>query len=547
MYLHEELELNLLLQHSLLFFFFFMIRRPPRSTLFPSTTLFRSPREATYSTAILTQGRLSYAVADAQVIWTVGDLPNGASATLTIKATVNIGIVDESTCGVPGINTATIIALDQKDPNSENNSASAEIMAPCADLSVNSKMNDNSPDAGDAVIYTVTVTNNGPGAATNVAITNQLPPEVVYISNSPSQGSYHSGGGQWTVGDLNSGASATLAITVAINEGLEDTIVTYTAGVIAADQADPNVDNNSSSVSFTGSSGKADLAMNVGVDNSAPNEGDTITYTITITNNGPGEATGAVVTHLMPSKLIYVSDSPSQGSYNSDKGQWNIGDLPNGAIATLAIATAVDANTCADTITNIVILTAMDQADSYVNNNNDSVDITVQCADLAVNMSVDNDTPSSGDSIVYTTIITNNGTDNATNVEVAVLLPLGVISATVTQGSYDNKGVWTVGNLNSGVSAILMITATVDTNICANAVASTARIIAADQADPDTNNNSDSVDVAMQCADLAVNVSVDNKTPNEGDALVYTVTVINNGSDNATNVKFIDPMPSGIA
>src|SRR2546430_9128997 len=28
---------------SLLFFFFLMIRRPPRSTLFPYTTLFRSP------------------------------------------------------------------------------------------------------------------------------------------------------------------------------------------------------------------------------------------------------------------------------------------------------------------------------------------------------------------------------------------------------------------------------------------------------------------------------------------------------------------------
>src|SRR5256885_2732661 len=31
---------------ELLFFFFLMIRRPPRSTLFPYTTLFRSPRPA---------------------------------------------------------------------------------------------------------------------------------------------------------------------------------------------------------------------------------------------------------------------------------------------------------------------------------------------------------------------------------------------------------------------------------------------------------------------------------------------------------------------
>src|SRR3989442_3763934 len=37
--------------HSFLFFFFLMIRRPPRSTLFPYTTLFRSLRSRSRSTA----------------------------------------------------------------------------------------------------------------------------------------------------------------------------------------------------------------------------------------------------------------------------------------------------------------------------------------------------------------------------------------------------------------------------------------------------------------------------------------------------------------
>src|SRR3989304_10377769 len=35
------------------FSFFLMIRRPPRSTLFPYTTLFRSPAQATYAPSIL--------------------------------------------------------------------------------------------------------------------------------------------------------------------------------------------------------------------------------------------------------------------------------------------------------------------------------------------------------------------------------------------------------------------------------------------------------------------------------------------------------------
>src|SRR2546425_10271597 len=38
--------MNTYTHHLLLFFFFLMIRRPPRSTLFPYTTLFRSAPEA---------------------------------------------------------------------------------------------------------------------------------------------------------------------------------------------------------------------------------------------------------------------------------------------------------------------------------------------------------------------------------------------------------------------------------------------------------------------------------------------------------------------
>src|SRR3712207_6885586 len=41
---------------SLLFFFFLMIRRPPRSTLFPYTTLFRSPENLALGVSLLSGG-----------------------------------------------------------------------------------------------------------------------------------------------------------------------------------------------------------------------------------------------------------------------------------------------------------------------------------------------------------------------------------------------------------------------------------------------------------------------------------------------------------
>ena len=46
------LEFSRLLFRSVFYFFFLMIRRPPRSTLFPYTTLFRSPAIAALSAAV---------------------------------------------------------------------------------------------------------------------------------------------------------------------------------------------------------------------------------------------------------------------------------------------------------------------------------------------------------------------------------------------------------------------------------------------------------------------------------------------------------------
>src|SRR5256885_12708380 len=50
--------------HSHFFFFFLMIRRPPRSTLFPYTTLFRSPVDGAGSHACSERGPPRHGAAD---------------------------------------------------------------------------------------------------------------------------------------------------------------------------------------------------------------------------------------------------------------------------------------------------------------------------------------------------------------------------------------------------------------------------------------------------------------------------------------------------
>ena len=115
-----------------------------------------------------------------------------------------------------------------------------------------------------------------------------------------------------------------------------------------------------------------------------------------------------------------------------------------------------------------------------------------------------------------------------------------------SQGSYDSgTGVWTVGTLPNGADATLSITATVDAGTGGTTITNAATITAVDQPDPDSGNDSGSVDLTVKSADLAVTKTVNNQTPNELATIAYTVTVTSNGPTTAMNVTLTDPLPAG--
>lgn len=87
--------------------------------------------------------------------------------------------------------------------------------------------------------------------------------------------------------------------------------------------------------------GNADLKLTKTASNQNPSDGDQVTYTITVTNNGPANATGVKVTDILPAGLTYVSSNASQGAYDPSTGLWLVGGLNNGASASLNITVTV--------------------------------------------------------------------------------------------------------------------------------------------------------------------------------------------------------------
>lgn len=87
--------------------------------------------------------------------------------------------------------------------------------ATSVDLSLTKVANKTSVKRGDTVIYTLTVTNAGPAAASGVVLQDTLPAAVTYVEDD-SGGSYVPATGVWTVGNLAKDGVKTLNITVTV-------------------------------------------------------------------------------------------------------------------------------------------------------------------------------------------------------------------------------------------------------------------------------------------------------------------------------------------
>jgi uncharacterized repeat protein (TIGR01451 family) len=130
-------------------------------------------------------------------------------------------------------------------PGDDNNVATA-------DVSVAKTSSDATPNSGETITYTITVTNNSASNAVGgVAVTDALPvPDVFYLFDD-SGGDYSTATDVWTLGaPLGAGASASLNITVRV-DAVAGATVANSASITAAGAPDPDASNNSDTATIT--------------------------------------------------------------------------------------------------------------------------------------------------------------------------------------------------------------------------------------------------------------------------------------------------------
>ncbi len=105
--------------------------------------------------------------------------------------------------------------------------------------------------------------------------------------------------------------------------------------------------------------------------------GSNLTYTLTVTNNGPSDATGVMVTDTLPAGATFDPANSTPGCTEAGGVvTCAIGNLANGANATVTIAVTVDPATPVGTITNTATVTGQEK-DSNMGDNTASTDTTI--------------------------------------------------------------------------------------------------------------------------------------------------------------------------
>jgi uncharacterized repeat protein (TIGR01451 family) len=118
------------------------------------------------------------------------------------------------------------------------------------------------------------------------------------------------------------------------------------------DKQDSDADNTGTIILTVGSAGEKnygfdfgyvphiDLKLNKSVDQNTVKSGDKVTFTLSVDNQGPADATNVVVTDHLPSNLTFDS-ATGDGHYDSSNGLWTIGGIVNNQTKTIKITTVV--------------------------------------------------------------------------------------------------------------------------------------------------------------------------------------------------------------
>ncbi|MET0262755.1 MAG: DUF11 domain-containing protein, partial [Rariglobus sp.] len=302
--------------------------------------------------------------------------------------------------------------------------------------------------------------------------------------------------------------------------------------------------------------------------------GESWTYTVTITNVGTDTATGVVLTDTIPPQVtindirvdgVAVAFTVATDGLGVRTITITLPDIPDtvGNVLEVEFDATLDAviDVARESITNTASVTH-DDIDPTPLDNTDSDNNVIDATPVFVVTKTDGLTSAApGDSVTYTITIENTGTQNAlTNIRdvfpIDQLTFIGVAAFTDSEGVVHaaltaadlvgNELLWTNVALNAGDTLTLTVTATVANPQTQGNVSFTNSVTVTDVANEATPVTGTDTTALPATPDLVVTKVNSTNRIGINDTFTYTITVRNNGDQNATNVKIVDKLPDHV-
>ena len=467
-------------------------------------------------------------------VWTIGDMANGTSVTLTITSIAkqegtftnhaNVNCTEHEWNYANNYDNATVVVFDIPD--------------------INKTVNNTTPFIYEYVLYNITITNVGNVTyIETLTVVDSLPEGLEYIDTVSITGAdvvqiaSVDGTGQvvtWKITNIKADVPAIITVKARAN-------------VLG------NLTNNATVIGPNGTNKTVNCTIDVKpicdleilkiVDKKVVYVNELVEWRIIVVNHGPSTAPNVVVKDNLPAGLKVIKATPSVGSFNKNTGIWSIGDIENNTSVFLVLVTQAVKE---GSFTNVVVVNTTINETNYTNNKASNKTVVKPICDVEITKIVNFDKVYVGENVIWTIKVENNGPSTAKNVRVSDQLPKGlkVLDAKVTQGSFNmNTLEWTVGSLESGESAILKLTTRiVREGIFTNPVSVTTTTKETDY----TNNKAKDTTEAIAIVDLSLKKYADKSVYHKGEKMHWTIVVTNHGPSTATGVVVNDVLPSGV-